>query len=93
MLGLAARGADLDVVPVEEAMTEGVVTASPADDILDAARLMGERHIRHLPVVQGENLLGVVGIRDVLRALAEALWRSHDDAVHETARSLLSHRS
>ena len=93
VLGLAARGADLDVVPVEEAMTEGVVTASPADDILDAARLMGERHIRHLPVVQGENLLGVVGIRDVLRALAEALWRSHDDAVHETARSLLSHRS
>jgi CBS domain-containing protein len=54
---------------------------------------MGERHIRHLPVVQGDNLLGIVGIRDVLRALAEALWRTHDDAVHETARSLLSHRS
>jgi CBS domain-containing protein len=93
VLGLAARSADLDGVLVEEAMTESVVTASPDDDILDAARLMGERHIRHLPVVQGDNLLGIVGIRDVLRALAEALWRTHDDAVHETARSLLSHRS
>jgi CBS domain-containing protein len=93
VLGLAARSADLDGVLVKEAMTETVVTASPDDDILDAARLMGERHIRHLPVVQGDNLLGIVGIRDVLRALAEALWRTHDDAVHETARSLLSHRS
>jgi CBS domain-containing protein len=93
VLGLAARSADLDGVLVEEAMTETVVTASPDDDILEAARLMGERHIRHLPVVQGDNLLGIVGIRDVLRALAEALWRTHDDAVHETARSLLSHRS
>ena len=92
VLGLAARSADLDGVLVEEAITESVVTASPDDDILDAARLMGERHIRHLPVVQGDNLLGIVGIRDVLRALAEALWRNHDDAVHETARSLLSHR-
>jgi CBS domain-containing protein len=42
---------------------------------------MGERHVRHLPVVQGENLLGIVGIRDVLGALVR---RSDDEAVHET---------
>ena len=93
VLGLAAEGLDLDDLPVREAMTERVVTVSPDADIVATARLMGERHIRHLPVVEGENLLGIVGIRDVLGALAEALWRTHDDAVHETARSLLSHRS
>jgi CBS domain-containing protein len=90
VLGLAARSADLDAVLVRDAMTENVVTASADDDILAAARLMGERHIRHLPVVEGENLLGIVGIRDVLSALAEALWQSDDEAVHETARSLLA---
>jgi CBS domain-containing protein len=93
VLGLAARGLYLDDLLVREAMTERVVTVSPDADIVATARLMGERHIRHLPVVEGENLLGIVGIRDVLGALAEALWRTHDDAVHETARSLLSNRS
>jgi CBS domain-containing protein len=93
VLGLAARGLDFDDLLVREAMTERVVTVSPDADIVATARLMGERHIRHLPVVEGENLLGIVGIRDVLGALAEALWRTHDDAVHETARSLLSNRS
>ena len=93
VLGLAARGLDLDDLLVREAMTDRVVTVSPDADIVATARLMGERHIRHLPVVEGENLLGIVGIRDVLGALAEALWRTQDDAVHETARSLLSQRS
>ena len=90
VLGLAARGADLDVVLVRDAMTENVVTASADADIVAVARLMGERHIRHLPVVEGENLLGIVGIRDVLGALAEALWRGGDQAVHDTALGLLA---
>jgi CBS domain-containing protein len=93
VLRLAARGADLDAVPVADAMTENVLTASPDADILGAARLMGQRHIRHLPVVEGENLLGIVGIRDVVGALAEALWRGDDEAVHDTALGLLARRS
>jgi CBS domain-containing protein len=92
VLSLAARGVDFDGLRVREAMTDRVFTVSPDADIVATARLMGERHIRHLPVVEGDNLLGIVGIRDVLGALAEALWRTQDDAVHETARSLLSHR-
>jgi hypothetical protein len=32
----------------------------------------------------------MIGIRDVLGALAEALWRTRDDAVHETVRDLLA---
>ena len=90
VLRLVAQGDDLDRVRVGDAMTARVITASPDDDIMSVARLMGERRIRHLPVVQGENLLGMIGIRDVLGALAEALWRTHDDTVHETARDLLA---
>jgi CBS domain-containing protein len=92
VLRLAAEGADLDRAVVREAMTGQVVTASPDADIVAVARLMGERRVRHLPIVEGENLLGMIGIRDVLGALAEALWRTHDDAVHETARDLLAQR-
>ena len=93
VLRLAGDGADLDGVRVEEAMTRRVVTISPDADLLAAARLMGERQIRHLPVVEGENVLGMVGIRDVLAALAEALWRTHDEAARETVHGLLAHRS
>ena len=50
---------------------------------------MGEKKIRHLPVVdEGEHLLGMVGIRDVLGSLVERLWQTHDTAAHETARAL-----
>jgi CBS domain-containing protein len=92
VLRLVAAGKDLDRVLVRESMTSPVLTASPDADILAVARLMGERRVRHLPVVEGENVLGMIGIRDVLGALAELLWRTHDDAVHETARGLLAHR-
>jgi CBS domain-containing protein len=76
-------------VRVADVMTRNLVTAAPDDDVLSAARVMGERRIRHLPVVQGENILGLIGIRDVLRVLVETLWREHDADARETARDLL----
>ena len=90
VLRLAAQGARFDELRVVDAMTREVVTVSPDDDLVAAARLMGARRIRHLPVVQGEHVLGVVGIRDVLAALAERLWRAHDETAHETVTELLS---
>jgi CBS domain-containing protein len=89
VLRLVGDGADLDAVKVEDVMTRAVVSISPDDDIVAAAELMGERRIRHIPVVQDGNLLGMIGIRDVLGTLMEQLWRTHDQAVHETARELL----
>jgi CBS domain-containing protein len=50
---------------------------------------MGERNLRHLPVVEGGNLVGIVSIRDVLGFLAERLWSERDEAAHDTARALL----
>jgi len=66
-----------------------LVTVPPDTDILEAARVMGDRQIRHLPILEGEHVLGVVGIREVLRALVERLWRDHDAEARETARELL----
>jgi CBS domain-containing protein len=92
VLRLAGEGADLDALIVGEVMTTRLVVVGPADDIVDAARLMREHEIRHLPVVDGENVLGVVGIREVLDALAERLYRTHDDGIRQTMHELLSRR-
>jgi CBS domain-containing protein len=90
VLHLAGTAAVLDELRVGEVMSTRLVTVGPDDDLLAAARLMGERQIRHLPVLEGENLLGIVGIRDVLGALAERLWQAHDEEAHETVRELLA---
>jgi CBS domain-containing protein len=93
VLRLTSEGPDFDEVRVGDVMTTQLVTLSPDDDILDAARLMGEKKIRHLPVLEGENLLGMVGIREVVRVLLERLWRTHDPEARERARELLDQPS
>ncbi len=89
VLRLAGEGPGFAEVKVADVMTRAPVTISPDDDVLAAAQLMGERRIRHLPVVQGENLLGMVGIREVMRTLVERLWRTQDPEARERARELL----
>jgi CBS domain-containing protein len=89
VLRLAGEGPHFAEVQVGDVMTPRPVTVSADDDILSAARLMGERRVRHLPVVQDGQVLGIVGIRDVLGSLVERVWREHDSAARETARTLL----
>lgn len=88
VLRLAGTGTDFAAVPVGAAMTRGLVTVAVDDGILEAAQLMGARRLRHLPVVQDGNLVGMVSMRDVLGFLAERMF-AHDEAAHETTRALL----
>ena len=90
VLRLAAAGTPFGELDVSDVMTTNLVTVSPEVDILAAAHLMAERKIRHLPVLEGENLLGVVGIRDILGVLTERLWREHDVETRETVHELLA---
>jgi CBS domain-containing protein len=89
VLRIAAEGQRFGEVRIGDVMTRSPLTVDPDVHIVDAARLMGERGIRHLPVVEGENLHGVVGIRDVLRSLVDRAWRDHDGDARETAQALL----
>ena len=93
VLRLAGHGGSLDDIRIADVMTTELTRVSPDTSIIDAAALMGERRIRHLPVVEDDHLLGLVGIRDVLGALVERLWQAHDERAHETARSLFRHRT
>jgi CBS domain-containing protein len=51
---------------VRQWMTADPVTASPEMDLEDAAQVMLDNGFRHLPVVDGQNVLGVVSLRRVL---------------------------
>ncbi len=88
VLRLAGEGTPLDGIRVGDVMTTEVTTVTADVSVLDAAALMGERRIRHLPVVENGPLLGMIGIRDVVGSLVERLWQTHDEAAHETARQL-----
>ena len=57
------------MLSVAEIMTAQPYTLGPDDSLLDAASLMREHHIRHIPIVANDgNVIGVVSHRDVLAA-------------------------
>jgi CBS domain-containing protein len=92
VLRLASEGSTFGEFRIGEVMTRSPVTVSPDVGIVDAAHLMAARGIRHLPVVEGDSLHGMVGIRDVMRTLVEQAWREHDDGARETAQELMRRR-
>ena len=54
---------------VSEFMTPDVFTISPGQTIEDCMSLMTEQRIRHLPVVEGDKLIGMISIGDVVKAI------------------------
>lgn len=52
---------------VKEIMTERVLYALPEQTVDQAMALMTDKHFRHLPVLDGKKVLGMVSIRDLLR--------------------------
>lgn len=54
---------------VEEIMTRDVVTASPDITVAEGMRLMTDHRIRHLPLVSGGKVAGVVSIGDLVKAI------------------------
>jgi CBS domain-containing protein len=57
---------------VQEIMTVDVICVAPADTIQECMRLMSTNRIRHLPVVDGTALIGMLSISDIVRALRPA---------------------
>ncbi len=53
---------------VDEIMTKPVVTGTPKDDLASVGATMTEKRIRHLPVMDGGRLIGIVSIGDVVKA-------------------------
>ena len=53
---------------VRDVMTTRLYTASPDDTLLEVMRLMTDRRCRHVPVMEGETLIGLVSIGDLTKA-------------------------
>jgi CBS domain-containing protein len=58
------------MLTVEDLMTRQVVTLEAEDALIQVDDLLKRHHIRHVPVVQGRKLVGMVSHRDLIRALA-----------------------
>jgi CBS domain-containing protein len=67
VLRAAAARADLTAATVSEWMTEDPVTATLDMDSGDATEIMMSQGFRHLPVVEGMTVVGIVSLRDLMR--------------------------
>jgi CBS domain-containing protein len=63
---------DIMILNVGEVMTKNVVVGVPQDELMNVAHTMTERRFRHLPIVEGKRVLGIVSIGDVLKAQRDA---------------------
>lgn len=71
-----ASGANPDETRVRDVMTEDLAVASPTDGLLDVTFRMLDNEIRHMPIIEDDVVVGVVSVRDALRALAEPVRSS-----------------
>ncbi|MHB8133926.1 MAG: CBS domain-containing protein [Anaerolineaceae bacterium] len=56
-------------MPVSSFMTKNVITASGETTLEDCMEIMTENHFRHLPILEGDELVGIVSIRDLVAKL------------------------
>lgn len=77
ILRAVATATPLDT-PLAAVMTKDLITVDPGTSLRDAARIMTEKWIRHLPVLEGGKLVGIVSQRDLAGMLAGALNEPED---------------
>jgi CBS domain-containing protein len=66
---LALEGKRSRETPVQEIMTEVVATVSPSHSMKDCMEVMTAERVRHLPVIEGDELVGLVSIGDVVKSI------------------------
>jgi acetoin utilization protein AcuB len=74
---------------IEDVMSRSVVTLQPQQTLRDAIDLLRSKHIRHLPVVEGGKLVGIVSDRDVKRttpSLVGGIERDEYDEALDTTK-------
>src|SRR5919205_1829342 len=81
LLRTIAQGQDPHEVSLKDLMRTDVITVGPQTSLKEAAKLMATKWIRHLPVVEGHRVVGILSQRDLTGVLAEALHEP--EALHQ----------
>lgn len=82
---IARSGASALTMPVADAMTRDVITTTPNEPIDDCLERMTDRRIRHLPVLEGAGLVGIISIGDLVK------WKiAETEAEAESLKSYVS---
>ncbi|NDB14556.1 MAG: CBS domain-containing protein [Betaproteobacteria bacterium] len=66
---IVAKGLDPEQLSVGDIMTKNVITISREATIADCMKIMSERHFRHLPVAEGDAVVGMISMSDVMRVM------------------------
>ena len=65
---VVARNLNPQKTTVEQVMTKDLIVGSPEEDISQILARMKQANIRHLPIVEGDKLVGIISFRDLLQA-------------------------
>lgn len=63
------KGRHSDDTTIAEVMTANVITIEPEQSLEECMVIMSDRHIRHLPVMEKNQLIGIISINDVVTAI------------------------
>jgi CBS domain-containing protein len=63
------KGRSSETTLVSEIMTEKVITTTGDNSVDECMKMMTDRRIRHLPVVDGESVIGIISIGDLVKAV------------------------
>jgi len=65
------KGRKAKSTPLTEVMTHNVFTVNPDMNIDDCMKLFSDKHIRHLPVIAGSEVVGMLSIGDIVNAIMQ----------------------
>lgn len=68
---LILKGKSSRDTPIAELMTRSLITVTPESSIEEAMQFMSNKKIRHLPVMEGDTMVGIISIGDVVRFIIE----------------------
>jgi CBS domain-containing protein len=76
------NGLSSENVLVQEIMSENIVSATPHHKVHDCLSLMTQQRFRHLPVIEGDEILAVISIGDLVKSVIDEQQETIDQLEH-----------